>query len=304
MDLRPLKSTTRLPTVSVVVPFYRHYATLPACLASLENQTYERSAYEVIVVNNSDEDEPRTAWSSSVRLCHEPQPGSYAARNRGISNARGEIVTFTDADCLPNPNWIRAGVECLLNCGEPAIVGGRVAFFYRAGSRPTMFELYDATLYFRQEFYIRKDHFGATANLFVPRSVFERVGVFNPALKSSGDLEWGQRAHAQRIKALYCSDAVVEHPARRSFTALVRKARRLAGGVADLRPKSNRGMTRVLLDFADELSTARGHWKVIRGRASCSFVKAGVLGTLLWTITLIRVYERLRLFLGGTSRRD
>ena len=95
---------THLPTVSVVVPFLTHGERLELCLRALEAQTYPRERYNVLVVDNGGI-LPRdfAARWPSVSVLREDKPGSYAARNRGIGVSRGEIVCFTDADCVPAP---------------------------------------------------------------------------------------------------------------------------------------------------------------------------------------------------------
>ncbi|TVR66476.1 MAG: glycosyltransferase family 2 protein [Candidatus Competibacteraceae bacterium] len=60
---------------------------------------------------------PTVADFARIVVC--PTPGAYAARNAGIAAARGEVLAFTDADRIPDRNWIRAGVAALAGA-EPA----------------------------------------------------------------------------------------------------------------------------------------------------------------------------------------
>jgi glycosyltransferase involved in cell wall biosynthesis len=75
--------------------------------------------------NGSEESiEPIVAQCKQARTGFEARPGSYAARNTGIELARGDILAFTDADCLPAADWIEHGLAALQrveNCG----LGGR-----------------------------------------------------------------------------------------------------------------------------------------------------------------------------------
>ncbi len=61
-----------------------------------------------------------------VRLLREPRRGSYAARNRGLAGTTAPLLAFTDADCLPAPDWLARGVAVL--AGDPAVdlVAGRI----------------------------------------------------------------------------------------------------------------------------------------------------------------------------------
>ena len=129
-------SVTKTPFVSVIVPVYNQGAQLQRCLAALAAQTYERSRFEIIVVDNGSEDADAIAAAvapySNARLTLEATPGSYAARNHGLTLAQGDILAFTDADCLPATDWLAEGVRQLTqhpNCGQ--VIGEIELFFCR-----------------------------------------------------------------------------------------------------------------------------------------------------------------------------
>ena len=107
MNLHPL------PFVSVIVPVYKGMTTLPACLDALEQQIYAVDRYEVLLIDNGENPaiEACIANYPHVNLLIESQPSSYIARNTGLAHAHGEGIAFTDADCIPDPNWLQAGME-------------------------------------------------------------------------------------------------------------------------------------------------------------------------------------------------
>ncbi|QDZ40716.1 glycosyltransferase family 2 protein [Euhalothece natronophila Z-M001] len=230
-----IADTEKTPFVSVIIPTYHDWERLKICLEALSNQTYQIENFEIIVVNNSPEDEPPyKIEKNNVRLFKEPKLGSYAARNKGIKNSRGEIIAFTDSDCIPDQNWLEQGVFQLvstLNCG---LVAGKINIFYKNSSFPTDFEIYEKVTAFPQEKYIKRFQFGATANLFTYKSVIETVGKFNEKLQSRGDLEWGQRVFATGYRQIYAENACVDHPARSSLEDALNKSKRIAIGVYDL----------------------------------------------------------------------
>lgn len=221
--------------VSVVVPVYNDAARLGLCLAALEQQSYPANLYEVIVVDNGSDDD--LAWVEDeyrhVVLCYEEQAGSYAARNRGISAAKGDVFGFTDSDCIPDSFWIENGVSSLISVPNVGLVGGRVEFFFVNPSKPTAVELYDSIRNLQQESFIRKVKYAATANMFTFRKMFESVGFFDASLKSGGDRVWGQKVASSGFRLVYGREAVVRHPARNSFGQLYKKSVRVIGGTHD-----------------------------------------------------------------------
>lgn len=225
------------PLVSAIVPVYNDADRLSICLARLAAQSY--APIEVIVVDNGSEDleavRKAIATCKFARLVCEAMPGSYAARNRGVEEAKGEILAFTDADCVPSLSWIEAGVMALRSEPDCGLVGGGIEIVMNNPKHPV--ELFESVMALAQQKFVKQDHYGATANIFTWRSVFERVGKFNAALKSSGDVEWGQRVFAAGYKQTYAPLAKVQHPARSSFAQLARQASRHAGGFYDLRCK-------------------------------------------------------------------
>lgn len=162
--------TETFPFVSIVIPVFNDEKRLQLCLAALAKQTYERSRYEIIVVDNGSDDIDKVrrllALCEDAVFAQESIPGSYAARNQGISLAKGEIVAFTDADCIPASDWIEKGVQHLLNTPNCGLVAGKIEVFPKDIDCPTAVELFEMATAFPQEQHLRDLKYGATANLF------------------------------------------------------------------------------------------------------------------------------------------
>jgi len=219
--------------ISVVIPVYNDLARLQTCLAAIENQTLSKEKYEVIVVDNNSTDDIESVVEAfeQARLGYEKQPGSYAARNKGISLAKGDVLAFTDSDCIPAENWLEKGLEQLcsqLNCG---FVAGGIRLFFTTPEKPNPIELYDSLFNLQQQKYLEEQGWGATANLFTFKEIFNKVGLFNATLRSGGDAEWGKRVSAAGYSVLYADDCYILHPARNSFNELCKKDRRTIKGV-------------------------------------------------------------------------
>ena len=222
-------------TVSIVIPVRDGARTLPACLDALARQEpVPDVTVELIVVDNGSSDGTRTlaACHPAVRrVVTESRPGSYAARNAGLAAASGDVIAFTDADCIPAPDWLRAGVAAMAE-GRGDLVAGRVV--PRVGQAPTMWERFDAGHHVDQRKYVEVLGFGATANLFVRRAVLDDVGAFDGEMGSGGDRELCRRAVAAGYRLAYAPQAAVSHGSRRSAGETWRLHRRLGAGLRQL----------------------------------------------------------------------
>ena len=210
------------PVVSVVIPTYRRPHLLADCLEALCAQNYDPSSYEVIVVDNAGcpdtrrvverfegraEPRWRDAAGPPVRyLLAADSRGPAAARNRGWQAARGEIIAFTDDDCLPTPGWLGAGTAAFAN-GEVGVTGNIVVPIPPA---PTDYERTVAQL---------GDGEFATANCFYRRDALEAVGGFDErfaaAWREDSDLFFTLlKKNGDDHLFGYAAEAVVCHPPR------------------------------------------------------------------------------------------
>nr|MCU0535402.1 glycosyltransferase [Hydrococcus sp. Prado102] len=225
------------PFVSVIIPVFNDRDRLKTCLTSLENQTYPKNFYEVIVIDNGSDSQQNIAGAiaqfKGVIATYESFPSSYAARNKGISLAKGDIIAFTDADCIPRADWLESGVKNLLQVPNCGLVAGKIEIFFK-NNKATPAELYESIMAFPQKEFLEKYKGGATANLFTYKNVIERVGLFKTTLKSGGDIDWGQQVHSFGYQPIYSDEVCVRHPARYSLEQIYKQAIRIAGGVYDL----------------------------------------------------------------------
>lgn len=205
--------------VSVVVPTYRRPQLLARCLEALAEQTLSADAYEVIVVDNAGCSETRRTVEADGRECEETgprvrylaetaRPGPAAARNRGWRAALGEMIAFTDDDCVPQPQWLAAGLAGFAN-GELGVMGKTVV---PVSPNPTDYERNLARL--------SEGHF-ITANCFYRREALEAAGGFDErfteAWREDSDLFFTiEKASAEDRLFSYAPEAVVCHPPRRA----------------------------------------------------------------------------------------
>lgn len=191
------------PGVSVVVPTRNRARLLPRLLQALGNQ--DCAPLEVIVVDDASSDEtPRIldAWQGEGRMVlHQARPGgSYAARNAGWRAARGEVVAFTDDDCVPDRGWISGLVQAL---------GGGAA----GAQGMTLAEGGEISPFTHQIDQRRPGPPYRTCNIAYRRDVLERLGGFDETFRWYGDNILGLRVR-QTGEIAWAPEAVVRHPPR------------------------------------------------------------------------------------------
>jgi glycosyltransferase involved in cell wall biosynthesis len=300
-----------LPEVTVIVPVRDDGDGLQACLGALGAQDYPADRFEVLVVDSASQPpiEVRAirrpdGGDLAVRTVRVSRPGSYRARNAGIEAAQGTVLAFTDADCLPEPGWLRAAVAGLGS--RDAIVTGPVQVFPRNPQRLHPAEAWELVHAFPQERYAESG-WGATANMVTTRGVFDHVGLFNDRLLSGGDVSWGRRATGQGVPLVFEPAAVVRHPARGSFGELGAKLRRVHRGAYARRAEagsppprwwqeSMRGLTPPLGSVARGWRDPR--FSTVRSRA------AYTVGEFYVRYSSVAVRTRLALEASRSPRRD
>ncbi|WP_299823022.1 glycosyltransferase family A protein [uncultured Pontibacter sp.] len=238
------------PFVSIIIPTYNDWGRLSICLEALEKQSYPSAFLEIIVVNNNPSDTQPCKYKlpHNCTLIDEAKPGSYAARNAALQLAKGEVIGFTDSDCVPDKDWIRNAVTFLEKHKEVQRVGGAVEIFFST-SKPSKVELYDKLFAFPQEAYVKAGN-AVTANMFTYKYVFDEIGMFNASLMSGGDYQWGMLAHKNGYKIGYAPDAIVKHPARPSIKELVIKAKRVGKGQAKFKTSKRKSIYKQAISIA------------------------------------------------------
>ena len=222
--------------VSVVIPVYNNSVGMKKLLVSLATQDFPKDQYEVIVVDNNSTDNTLdllikyTEYSPHFfkYMIEDKIKSSYAARNKGIKIAKGDVLAFTDSDCIPAVTWLSQGYNKLIQ-SKASMVAGKIEFIFM-NSKPNIWEYYDAAGKLNQKSYVENAGFGATANLFVRKRMFDKYGLFLDELKSGGDYEFGQRLTKSGEKLIYNQQALVRHSARLTFKEKFNKSKRVAIG--------------------------------------------------------------------------
>ncbi|MEM7528450.1 MAG: glycosyltransferase [Pseudomonadota bacterium] len=223
-------TSRRTPFVSVVIPARDAAGTIGRCLDALAAQQYPADRYEVLVVDNGSRDATAEIVSGKPRatLLTETKPGAYAARNRGVAAARGEIVAFTDADCMPAPDWLATAVAAIGD-GASIVLGRRRA--YRPSRALRLLDAYEAA---KEAFVFNSGDpmlaYGYTANMAVSMEELQRQGGFAELMRGA-DTEFVQ-AHVAHAAAMgvphgrtlrYSSEMEIVHLEMRGIAMYYRK---------------------------------------------------------------------------------
>lgn len=288
--------------ISIIIPIYNDNKGLKACLQAISKQKTCLLQIEVIVVDNASTVSPEELVKqfSFAKYSYEKKPGSYAARNKGISIARGEYFVFLDADCTPATDWLEKGIKCLNNYSDNVIVGGGVEFIL--STRPTATELYQYIVGFQQKENIEDKQFSATANIFISKKNALKIGLFEENLLSGGDRNWCWSAFEIGIQLTYCPAAIVTTAPRRLLKNAIKQTRRVAGGrfhAKKLSFNKNHAVT-------TKLKPHRTNWQSIiwiLKHPKLSYVKRFQVLSIAIVLKFVALFEPWRLRFGAKAER-
>lgn len=218
------------PKVSVIIPIYNCADNIEVILNSIKQQEYQ-GIIEIIAVDNNSTDKSLQILSNFPNVTITQQnliQNAAATRNKGIEIATGEIIAFIDGDCVAEKDWLSQGLRAMQENNSDRI-GGKI------GVKPifphsSLYSLIDALFCFDQKSAIENVQACMTGNLFIKRSVFDQIGMFNQDFVEMEDMEFGMRATRLGITLAYADKAIVWHPPRQTFKEMWHKSKRNGKG--------------------------------------------------------------------------
>ena len=216
------------PYLSIIVPVLNGANHINNLMNSLVNINYPKNKYEILIVDNESMDRTVELIKRSQRkipqlkLYFEKRKSSYAARNTGIMNSKGEIIVFTDADCIANINWLNNIVKSFSENSVGCVAGEILS--------PKWNNIVE-------EYYARKDimcqrntlnsaflPYPMTANVAYRKEIFDKIGYFDEELISGGDADFAWRMQLEtEYKIVYDQNAIVIHKHRSNMKSLFKQ---------------------------------------------------------------------------------
>lgn len=284
---------------SVIIPTYNRARQLRDALQALLRQDIPAEAFEVVVIDDGSRDHTATVFHECVaannaknffyfRIGH---GGPAKARNAGVRRSRGEILFFTDDDCVPPPYWIRKIAEAYRRYPDAAGVGG-----WHIGAAVRRDTLARYTLAHGLEFarwgdrFLREEAYGTdpaskvgtTANMSYRRTVFEELGGFDESISFQGLEDWDLKFRVCAAgKPLVYVPVFVVHRRRGNILSFAKRAFLSGRGSRYMRIRYG---NRYLLPLGGDIGDALAWWRIRWGMRSggVPFVLLSVLQAGFW----------------------
>ena len=194
--------------ISVVIPTFNRAGWLRHALDSVLAQTYQD--FEIVVVDDGSTDDTQSvvrSYGQQVRYVYQNNEGRGAARNTGVQDARGDLIAFLDSDDNCYPDRLERQVEYLHRHPEAEFLHGPVDVLRQDGSKDAPESRRIAGLFARaaKRGYTYANLLRSclifSSTTLVKKTLFERVGLYDPDLRVLEDVEWYLRA--ARVTRLY-----------------------------------------------------------------------------------------------------
>jgi len=223
------------PTISIIIPSYRSRQYVDRCFQAIFQQT-AAVPFEVIVVESSQDrelkDDIARTYPSVKLISLERRTFPGEARNIGLREAKGDIIVFTDMDCVPQPGWI----ETILRLQERSnyrVIGGAVL----NGTPRSLIGTAEYIVEFNEFTPSRPEgeaRLLPTCNVALKKSVFDEHGGFESVVKGSDTLF--TRRLLKRGERIYFTSAFqVTHLNRADWPRFLHNQMDLGKGSAQIR---------------------------------------------------------------------
>ena len=243
-----------LPYISIIIPVYNSKAIIGDCIQSLLDQDYPKDKLEIIVVdNNSTDGTAETIKQYPVQyLLEDKIQSSYAARNKGAQNAKGEALLFFDADQIVEKDFLKKFARAWDDTQYSAFG----AQYIPIGDQKTLAGKYwhtQETTQFTNPADGKSFAKLGGGNTLIRKEVFHKLGGYDSNLVSWGDYDFSYRLRQAGYKVKYMDDAVIGHKERNTIQSLLRREYRIGFGRSSFDRKHKETKESIALIFIQAL---------------------------------------------------
>jgi len=212
--------TNYIPKASVIVPVYNAEGTIEECVNSILDLDYLKEKLELIFIDNASTDSTENIlkkYAKEIIILFEKKRGPAAARNKGLRNSSGDVIAFTDSDCVVEKDWLKNLIQPLKN-KQVGIVGGKILAKQPCNNIQKYGECihnhFDSINSYKPPYVI-------TMNWASRLSVLKEMNLFNEDFIRCEDVDLSYRIYLAGYKLVYSKDAVVYHKNEDSLAGLI-----------------------------------------------------------------------------------
>jgi glycosyltransferase involved in cell wall biosynthesis len=273
--------------VSVIIPTRDRAEALCECLEALAGQTMGVSAFEVVVVDDGSEVPVEVGdggryGGMEVRVIRQENAGPGAARNRGVAEARGRLVAFTDDDCRPRPEWLAELTGAIEAGGGGVLAGGVTENGLPGIPGSTVSQLIIDLVYEHFNADAEAARFFASNNMACEREAYLAVGGFDARFRlASEDRDLCDRWLGSGRRLVQVEGARVVHGHAQTLMAFTRLHFRYGRGASMYRRmRAGRGGDGMGADLGFHRQLPGRVWRRLRGEPWGRVLV--VAGLLVW----------------------
>ena len=217
--------------LTAIICTYNRAKYIGNLLESIAKNDLDKNAYEIVLVDNNCTDNTREICEAfakapkdvQFRYVVEPEQGLSAARNKGIKEAKGDVIVYIDDDALVGTDYLRTYAEWFETHPKTMACGGPIEPLYET-KEPAWMTPYTKALLTAWMNYgdkVReypKGRYPGGGNAAYRKEVFEKVGLFNTALGRKGGNLMGSeekdifdKMHSLGMQVLYLPNPVLHH---------------------------------------------------------------------------------------------
>jgi mycofactocin system glycosyltransferase len=220
--------TQTSPSISIIIPVKNRPQDIQECLTSLASLDYPKDKVEIIVVNDGSTDSTaKVIQTFNIKTIHLPQSiGASACRNLAAREANGDLLGFTDSDCVPHPHWLK-DLSPNFNDERVGIVGGYVSNFYNRSSLDRYEAVKSSLNMGISPFRVEEDKssmaYIPSCNLIIRKKAFSEAGGFQEDLHVGEDVDLCWRIRKLGYHLLYVPRGEVKHKHRNDVLQMLKR---------------------------------------------------------------------------------